>query len=102
MLIFFVCPFFAFRKKSITRNDVPLRGNLFQPSFPRILHLHVRIKSLRYGMRDERLPLFVQQFDEAGLLSDERIYGCRLAVKEVGDCALLVEQWNQYREIPDE
>src|SRR5579859_3920666 len=102
MLIFFVCPLFAFDKESITRDDAPLRGNLSQPFLPRILHLHVRIKSLCYGMRDECLPLFVQQFDEAGPLRDKSIYRRCLTVQEVRDRALLIERWNQRRKIPNE
>ena len=53
------------------------------------LHLHVGIKSLCDRMRDERPPLFLQEFDEAGFLGDQGVDAGGFAVDGGNDLNLL-------------
>jgi hypothetical protein len=63
------------------------------PFIPRIPHLHIGIKPLGNGMRNQCLRLFFQEFNEAGFLGDQGIDPFGFSVESRSDQCLIAEAW---------
>ncbi|KVS11725.1 hypothetical protein WK33_17865 [Burkholderia multivorans] len=64
--------------------------NCFKPLHPRILHRHIRIETACDSVRDGRLTLFREQFEELFLLGNQGVNLAGFAVKEGSDGELLI------------
>lgn len=50
-----------------------MRRHLAQPFHPGILHQGVGVEAFGHGMADDRLALFLEQFNQPLLLLDQRV-----------------------------
>ncbi len=76
---------------SSERHPANVVGTRPSQSSPESVHRHARVEPLRHGLGDERLPLLLEQFDEALLLPYDVVDGAGLSVEE-GDNAVLTLQ----------
>ncbi len=72
-----------------------------QPVNPRRFARGCRVQSPRHGLRDERLPLFGEQFQLAFFEGQYGVEFGGFAVQEGGDLLLFAEGWNSLRKITD-
>src|SRR5690348_5992491 len=77
-----------------------MRRHLAQPFDTGTLHRHERVETLRDGVRDDGLPLFLEQLDKPPLLVHERVDLGRLTIEEGRDGALFWLRRVRYAKSP--
>ena len=80
--------------KMLERCYLPVRWDLPEPLDPRVPHRHVAVQPLGDSVRDDGLPLLLEQNDESLLLGHEGVDFRRLAIEEGGDGGLLAK-WGE-------
>jgi hypothetical protein len=65
-----------------------MRRHLAQPLHAGVFHRHRGVEAFGDGVGDHGLALFLEQFDQALLLFDQRVDAGGFVVKEAGDLGL--------------
>ncbi|OHR85609.1 hypothetical protein HMPREF3289_25575 [Pseudomonas sp. HMSC75E02] len=69
-----------------------MRRHLTQPLHAGVFHRHRRVEAFGDGVRDDGLALFLEQFDQALLLFDQRVDAGGFVVEEAGDLGLFFKR----------
>jgi hypothetical protein len=70
-----------------------MRWHIAQPFDAGIFHRRIGVEAFGDGVGNNRLPLFLQQFDQTLLLGNQRIDLGGFAVEEGGDGLLFGKRW---------